>query len=43
MRRLLWLPRLLLGRIFRPVNVYFDQLEADVEFLVEKYREAHPK
>jgi hypothetical protein len=37
---ILWIPRMTLGRLFRPVNDYFDVLEADIEFLVQKYRES---
>lgn len=40
---LLWLPRITLGRLFRPVNEYFDTLAADVEFLTEQWRRANPK
>lgn len=43
MRVFLWIPRMTLGRIFRPLNNWFDQLEADVEFLVQKYRDANSK
>jgi len=35
---LLWLPRMTLGRLFRPVNAWMDQVAADVEFLVEEWR-----
>lgn len=38
---LLWFPRMTLGRLFRPMNNYFDQLEADVVFLVEQWRRAN--
>jgi hypothetical protein len=40
---LLWLPRITLGRLFRPVNRYFDTLAADAEFLIEQWRRANPK
>ena len=36
---LFWIPRMTLGKLFRPLNDYFDQLAADVEFLIQKYRE----
>ena len=40
---LLWIPRMTLGKLFQPLNNYFDQLEADVEFVIKKYREANSK
>lgn len=40
---LLWLPRITLGRLIRPLNDYFDTLAADVAFLTEQWRRANPK
>jgi hypothetical protein len=37
---ILWLPRMTLGRLFRPVNDWFDTIAADIEFLVEQHRKA---